>query len=132
MNTKIVMTSSALMLGLIGLTLTFIPTEILIYFKLEPSLLLQILLQLLGALYFGFAMLNWMSKTSLIGGIYNRPTAIANMAHSLIGGLALIKGFSVSDSWPMVLTVITIIYTVYAIFFALILFRHPMAQKENE
>lgn len=126
------MTSSALVLGSMGLALTFIPSEILVYFGLESIKLLQIVLQLIGALYFGFAMLNWMSKASMIGGIYNRPTAIANMAHFMIGGLALIKGFSISVSWPMALMVITIIYTVYAVLFAVILFRHPIAKKDND
>jgi hypothetical protein len=36
-------------------------------------------------------MLNWMAKGTIIGGIYNRPIAIANLTHFLIGGLALAK-----------------------------------------
>jgi len=47
---------------------------------------------LLGALYVDFAMLNWMVKGSLIGNIYNRPVAVANFTHFLVGGLALAKG----------------------------------------
>ena len=38
-----------------------------------------------------FAMLNWMAKGVIIGGIYSRPIVIANLAHFLIGDLELIK-----------------------------------------
>jgi len=30
-------------------------------------------MQIIGSFYFAFAILNWMSKGSIIGGIYNRP-----------------------------------------------------------
>lgn len=132
MNTRFVMTASAITLALLGLTLTFIPSEILIYLDLESNKMLQIVLQLLGGLYFAFAMLNWMSKATLIGGIYNRPIAIANLAQFLIGGLALIKGFMANTNWPIFLILITIVYLVFTIFFGLILFRHPVEQKLND
>jgi len=68
MNTKLVMTLSAVLLGLAGIALTFLPAEILTSLALSPSKSLEFLLQIIGALYFGFAMLNWMTKASLIGG----------------------------------------------------------------
>ena len=126
------MTSSAIVLGLFGLTLLFIPDEIMIYLNLESNRIVLIAFQLLGAFYFAFAMLNWMSKASLIGGIYNRPITIANLTHFLIGGLALIKGFISNSNWPMLLLVVTSVYSVYAIFFGVIFFRHPIKEKENE
>ena len=45
-------------------------------------------MQIIGSLYFALAILNWMSKGSFIGGIYNRPIAIANLTHFVIAGLA--------------------------------------------
>ena len=84
MNTKSLMTLSAIILALIGISLIFLPKEILDYFELSVSDTLELLMQIIGSLYFAFAMLNWMSKGSIIGGIYNRPIAIANWTHLVI------------------------------------------------
>ena len=89
MNTKALMTSSAIILALIGISLIFLPKEILDYLELSVSDTLELLMQIIGSLYFAFAMLNWMSKGSLIGGIYGRPIAIANLTHFVIAGLCL-------------------------------------------
>jgi len=40
---------------------------------------------------FGFAMINWTAKTSLLGWIYGRPIPIGNFAHYAIAALALLK-----------------------------------------
>ena len=79
MNTKSLMTLSAIILALIGISLIFLPKEILDYLELSVSETLQLLMQIIGSLYFAFAILNWMSKGSLIGGIYGRPIAMANL-----------------------------------------------------
>ena len=91
MNTKLLMTTSSLFMGLIGITLTFIPDEVLKTLGQTPTSTLNLFLQLTGALYFGFSITNWMAKTVLIGGIYARPLSIGNFSHFLIAGLALIK-----------------------------------------
>ena len=88
MNTKSLMTLSAIILALIGISLIFLPKEILDYLELSVSETLQLLMQIIGSFYFAFAMLNWMSKGSLIGGIYGRPIAMANLTHFVISGLA--------------------------------------------
>ena len=49
-------------------------------------------MQIIGSLCFAFAILNWMSKGSFIGGIYNCPTGVANLTHFVIAGLVLIQG----------------------------------------
>ena len=81
MNTKLLMTLSAMILALIGISLIFLPNEILDYLELSVSETLQLLMQIIGSLYFALAILNWMSKGSIIGGIYNRPIAMANLTH---------------------------------------------------
>ena len=123
------MTSSALILGLTGIILTFMPLELLGYINLEASKASQILIQILGALYFAFAMLNWMTKTSIFGVIYNRPIAIANFTHFTIAGLAIIKGLLSSPGLQNEIWIIAIIYSVFAISFGLILFRHPLNER---
>jgi len=111
MNTKLLMTLSAMILALIGISLIFLPNEILDYLELSVSETLQLLMQIIGSLYFALAILNWMSKGSIIGGIYNRPIAMANLAHFVIAGLALIKGILANPSLSYVIWSIAIIYS---------------------
>ncbi len=68
MNTKILMTSSSLLLALTGIAFSFFPKEILTYLNIDTNTLTILLLQILSALFLGFAILNWMAKGSLIGG----------------------------------------------------------------
>jgi len=74
-------------------------------------------------------MLNWMTKESLIGGIYNRPIAVANLTHFFIVGLAMIKLFISSSSLPLVMWFAGIIYIALALLYVVILFSHPVKLK---
>jgi len=130
MNTKSLMTSSAIILALIGISLILFPKEILDYFELSTSDTLELLMQIIGSFYFAFAMLNWMSKGSLIGGIYNRPIALANWTHFFIAGLALIKGVLANPSLSYVIWSIAIIYSIFAILFGIVLFKHPVSENK--
>ena len=127
MNTKYIMTASAVVMGLAGVALIFMPAEILTYFAQGNLAKTEVvILQLLGALYFGFAMVNWMSKSNLIGGIYGRPIAIGNFSHFMIAALALVKAGSIQQ--PLLLIAATI-YSLFTISFILILFTHPIKEK---
>lgn len=124
------MTSSAVTLALIGFTLTFLPAEVSEHIgpgtsSKPPALFLQIL----GALYFGFAMLNWMARQSVIGGIYNKPTAISNFAHFFIGAMALVKGVT-NSSLPYVFVLLAIWYSLFAVLFGIVTFRHPSTSQK--
>ncbi|MEH0155184.1 hypothetical protein V6R21_13645 [Limibacter armeniacum] len=120
MNTKLLMTASAITLGITGITLSFFPQEVASIFGTSSP----IFIQLLGALYFGFAMINWTAKANLIGGIYGRPIAIGNMAHFVIGGLALAR-FSIDhlDQYPF--HFLTVLYLLFGSVFSYIFFTHP-------
>ena len=131
MNTKSLMTLSAIILALIGISLIFLPNEILDYLELSVSGTLQLLMQIIGSFYFAFAILNWMSKGSIIGGIYNRPIAMANLTHFVIAGLALIKGILANPSLSYVIWSIAIIYSIFAIFFGIVAFRHPVNENKH-
>ena len=126
MNTKLIMTASAVFLALAGVSLTFFPNEIANQIGLGSVKPAQLVIQILGALYFGFAMLNWMAKGSIIGGIYNKPLVIANLSHFLIGGLALIKGLMRGniDRSPVFL-IVAGIYIIFAVLFGILFVRHP-------
>ena len=131
MNTKSLMTLSVMILALIGISLIFLPNEILDYLQLSVSETLQLLMQIIGSLYFALAILNWMSKGSLIGGIYGRPIAMANLTHFVIAGLALIKGILANPSLSYVIWSIAIIYSIFAIFFGIVAFKHPVSENNN-
>ena len=130
MNTKLIMTLSAVFLAIMGISLTFFPMEISDYFDLNSTKAFHLIGQILGSLYFAFAMLNWMTKGSFIGGIYNRPIAVANFTHFFIGGLALIKGVAANHGLPYIFWILAGIYSVFALLFGLILFRNPAIVKE--
>lgn len=129
MNTRILMTCSAAVMGVVGIVLSFMPDEVGRYIAgSEPSFINTLVLQLLGALYFAFAMINWTARGNLIGGIYARPISIGNLTHFMIGALALIKVVFVKSE---LLTLIpAIVYAIFAICFAIVFFTHPLPEKD--
>ncbi|MFC5625785.1 hypothetical protein [Algoriphagus winogradskyi] len=131
MNTKLVMTSSAILMYAAGIILTFAPDLILQVLELSTDQISLFLMQIVGALYFGFGMLNWMNKGRPIGGIYNRPVAIANLSHFMIAGLALLKGLLSTPELPSMIWVVGILYIGFGITFGVLLFRHPIADRSK-
>ena len=124
MNTKLLMTVSALVMGITGIILSFSPHEVLHHFNATTTASDPLILQILGALYFAFAMVNWTAKANLIGGIYARPIAIGNLTHFIVGSLALIKNyFSQHD---VTILMFASIYVVFAVLFSIVFFRHPV------
>lgn len=128
MKTKVLMINSAIFMGVTGIALSFLPQEALKAIDIPVNGGTTLLLQIMGALYFGFAMLNWMAKGVLMGGIYARPLIIGNLAHFLIGSITLGKSL-LSDFWLPVL-VVFIAYLLLAIGFGLALFKHPTNSKQ--
>lgn len=122
MNTKLLMMLSSILLGITGIGFSFLPQEIggIIGIN-EPGI---ILLQVMGALYFGFAAMNWMAKANLIGGIYGKPVAIGNFSHFLIGALALSK-IALKGNSPALLWLGAAFYLVFALLFGFVFFTTP-------
>ncbi len=124
MLSRLLMTASAVLMGLAGIALTFAPELLAGLFDVsaEPAVLL--IGQVLGALYFALAMLNWMLKDSVIGGIYNRPALVTNLSHFVIAGLAILRYVSAVNA-STVLWAVVAIYALFGIGFGVLLFRHP-------
>jgi hypothetical protein len=129
MNTKLIMTLSAIFLALIGVGLTFLPAEIATLTGFGTSKALLLLLQILGALYFAFAMLNWMAKGSIIGGIYNRPVALANFTHFFMVAVYLVKALISNHALPFEVWLLGAAYVVFAVLFWMIFSTHPVGDK---
>ena len=109
-------------LALAGIFALFAPNVLLALFGTPMADPLSALIQLMGALYFSMAMMNWTAKDSAIGGIYARPVSLANFAHFFIGTLLLAKvvlsgGFNVS------ILLMLVVYAIFAILFYWLVFR---------
>jgi hypothetical protein len=122
--TRVLMSVSAAVLAVLGLAGSFLPQEILSWLGTAPSAALVLLFQMFGALSLGFAMLNWMARHSIIGGIYGRPVVVGNLLHFASAGIAFFKVLlsvpEVRMLWPLAL-----LYAMVAAGFAFALFRHP-------
>ena len=122
MNTKLLMTTSSLLLGLAGVFALFAPDVLLTMIGVPMANLLSVLIQLLGALYFSMAMMNWTAKDSAIGGIYARPVSLANFAHFFIGALLLIR-YQLSNEFNLFIFLVLVVYVVFAALFYWLVFR---------
>ena len=129
MNTKALMIISAIFLAVNGFVLSFFPNEISVLLTNNDNHFFILILQTLGALYLGFSYINWMSKNSLIGGIYNKPLLIGNLLHFLTASMALIKlAFKFENNLQLILSY-TIIYCLFTLFFGYVFFTNPFSNK---
>tara|TARA_X000000368_G_C22766224_1_gene595099 strand:- start:277 stop:657 length:381 start_codon:yes stop_codon:yes gene_type:complete len=125
MKTKFLMTSSALFCVIIGILLLFLPNEIAEYLNVEPTIITILFLKILSALYLGFGILNWTVKGSLIGGIYNRPIALGNLLHFVVGSIELVKVISNIETHREIIIFLTALYIIFGVLFAYVLKNNP-------
>ncbi|MGV3538514.1 MAG: hypothetical protein ACO1OQ_01810 [Rufibacter sp.] len=125
MSTKLVMAGAAVVLSALGLAASFLPQEVLFTLELPAQGSIVIFVQLLGALYLGFGLLNWMARGILIGGIYARPVAMGNFMHFFVGAMALVKVLQAGQRQE-VLWALAVLYTLLALLFGILVFRHPL------
>lgn len=125
MNTKLLMTTSSLFLGAIGLVLIFLPEEIIFYLNIETNALTTLLVKILSSFYLGFALLNWMTKDTFIGGIYNKPIAIGNQMHFGVGAISLLKIVFEIQSHYEIIIALTVGYIIFATGFSYVFFNNP-------
>ena len=125
MKTKLLMASSAVFLGIIGILLSFLPNEIAEYFSVEPTIITILFLQILGALYLGFGILNWAAKGTLIGGIYNKPIALGNLMHFIVGAITLVRVISNVQTHTEIIIFLTVLYVIFALLFVYVFKTNP-------
>jgi len=127
------MIASTVYLGICGLGLTFLPEEIAGHLDIGKNQSAILFLQILGSLYLGFAMLNWMTKNNVIGGIYSKPLVVGNLMHFLISSLALIKIVGKYDgSQFSIILLLTIIYCIFTLCFAYLFMTGPGKRSATE
>jgi hypothetical protein len=120
-NTRYLMTASALAMGAAGFAGSFLPDEILRAMEGPAGGLMPTIVQLLGALWLAGAMTNWTSRGNAIGGIYGRPLAVGNVTHFAIGAITLGK-LAIAGGAPMTVLVGALVYAIFAIAFAAVMF----------
>ena len=123
MNTKLLMTATSITTGAAAVALSFLPQEILASAGMQVSVAGVLVLQVTGALYLGMAIMDWMARDGLLGGVYGKPILLGNLAHFVAGALALLKAAS-AQSHPS-LWLVAIPYAAFAALFSVALFTHP-------
>ncbi|XOV91365.1 MAG: hypothetical protein ACFHWX_14245 [Bacteroidota bacterium] len=127
MKTKVLMVATVAYLGISGIGLTFLPQEILSFFSISPDTSIVLFLQIIGAMYLGFAMMNWISRNGLIGGIYNRPLVLGNFIHFVVSAFALIKVVNQFEGSHFgIMITITILYVIFGLSFGFLLRASPV------
>lgn len=121
MNTKLLLASSAIFMGVLGVAGTFSPQEVAAAAGVPPAPLVALFLQIAGALSLGAAAQNWTEKHAAIGGIYNRPLALANLIHFLVVAIALLRLVAAGERGAVIL-VLTAFYALFALAFAMVTF----------
>jgi hypothetical protein len=131
MNTKFLLSASAAVMAVGGLAASFMPHELIAQLHVPPSDAMAVLIQLLGALLFAFALMNWTARGSLMGGIYNRPLAIGNLLHFAAGACALVKAVMAGVAPAAAVLTLAIVYTVFAVAFTTVVFGSPVRSVPN-
>ena len=119
MTSRTIATVSALVLAAAGTLLLFASDEVLP--RLVPGISRDAswIGQVLAAAWLGIAALNWLSRGSVLGGIYGRPIVMANAATWFITTTVLVKaplgGAQIVAALP----------AVFALVYGWLLFRGP-------
>ena len=124
MHTRYLMMSSAIFMALLGLATSFFTIEVLSMHGTAPDNATLLLVQMMGALYLGFAILNWMARGILIGGIYARPVALGNFLHFGMVGMMLSKAAFAHSAVPLAAS--AFVFSVFAIWFGVVSFKPPL------
>ena len=123
MHTRYLMMSSAIFLALLGLATSYFPDKVLGMHGTVPDNATLLLVQMMGALYLGFAILNWMARGVIIGGIYARPLALGNFLHFAMVGMML--GRAAVTHGVVQLASSAFVFSLFAIWFGVVLFTFP-------
>ena len=124
MHTRVLMIASAALMAVIGLAASFMPQEVLGLHGTVPDNATVLFVQMAGAVYLGFAMLNWSARRILIGGIYAKPVAAGNTLHFAMVAITLIKAAMAFGAIELAFS--AAVFSVFAIWFGLVMFKPPV------
>ena len=125
--TRILMMLSANFLAIAGLITSYFPDKVLETHGTVPDGPTLLLIQMMGALYLGFAILNWTARGVIMGGIYARPLALGNFLHFAMVAVMLTREAIQHSVVPMALS--AAVFSAFAIGFGIVLFRPPVPRQ---
>jgi hypothetical protein len=86
--------------------------------------------QFLGAAWLGVAVLNWLQRAAVLGGIYGRPVVFANLVLYFVSALSLLRGL-LGGGVPRVLWFLFAALASLALSYGALLFRGPFDQPQR-
>lgn len=126
MNARILMMASAAFLALLGVLTAFFPHEVLQQHGTQPDEPTVLLIEMMGAVYLGFALLNWAARGVIIGGIYARPLAAGNFLHFAMVAVTLTR--EAIDHMVAPLAISALVFALFATGFGWLMFRPPVRE----
>jgi hypothetical protein len=120
---RTLMALSAVFMAMLGLITSYFPDKVLETHGTVPDGPTMLLIQMMGALYLGFAVLNWTARGAIIGGIYARPLAFGNFLHFAMVAVMLTR--EAIDHGVVQLATSAVVFGAFAIGFGVLLFRMP-------
>lgn len=121
---------SAIFLALLGLLTSYFPDKVLETHGTVPDNATLLLIQMMGALYLGFAILNWTARGVLMGGIYARPLALGNFLHFAMVGVMLAK--AAYTHGVVQLATSAVVFSAFAAWFGIVLFTSPVRAPDPD
>ena len=126
---RTLMMVSAIFMAVLGLITSYFPDRVLETHGTVPDGPTMLLIQMMGALYLGFALLNWTARGVIIGGIYARPLALGNFLHFAMVAVMLTR--EAIDHGVVQLATSATIFSAFALGFGYLLFRLPIARQPD-
>lgn len=123
LDPTLLMSGSAVFTGFLGVGASLFPDTLLNVLGAPPESSSGLLMNLLGTLYLGFAVLNWTARKKPIGGIYSRPVALGNFVHFFAASIGLAKSLGNAPNFG-VLAAGTAVYALFAGGFGYLLFAN--------
>lgn len=121
---------SAFVLFIAGFVLLFAPDVVLPAIIAGFPAAAAWLGQLLAAAWLGVAALNWLQRRVVLGGIYGRPTVLANLALYFVSALSLLRAL-LGHGAPSLLWLAVAVTGVLALAYGVLLLRGPFGAKER-
>lgn len=126
---RILMMLSAVFMVIAGLITSYFPDRVLETHGTVPDGPTVLLIQMMGALYLGFALLNWTARGVIIGGIYARPLALGNFLHFAMVAVMLTR--EAIEHGVVQLATSAAVFSAFAIGFGILLFRPPVPRQPD-
>jgi len=121
---------SAVFLALLGLLTSYWPDKVLETHGTVPDNATLLLVQMMGAVYLGFAILNWTARGVVIGGIYARPLALGNFLHFAMVGVMLTRAAITHGVFQLATS--ALVFSGFAIWFGIVLFTSPVQGPRSQ